>query len=147
MPGLVAFTTGHASVSFTGDCAALTVAGQAVGLFLSGKGSLAYVSGFAPEAPVFTRNLREWTPVLGQPGPQGVKATIPFLEMRLYGAGTLLPAWRGTPGSDLIPALERHAKAFGAVAGFDPCQLLALQQANCPGQALLIAELGDGASR
>ena len=60
---------------------------------------------------------------------------------------TLWPAWRGTPGSDLIPALERHAKAFGAVAGFDPCQLLALQQANCPGQALLIAELGDGASR
>lgn len=140
-------TVGHAVLTFTGDFAPILVDGRPLGLFLQGRGNLVYTSAYRDEAPVFTRNLSEWTPARARPVEQGVAADIAFVDARVYWAGLPFPAWAGDAGAALEGGLSAHDKDFGILDEPDPWQLVALQQADNPAAPCVLMELGNGSSR
>ena len=143
----VTLAVGSARLTFTGDFAPVLVEGRPMGLFLQGRGTLEYTSAYADEAPVFTRNLTEWTRLKTRPVPRGLAADIPFRDARIYWSGLPFPAWAGAAGGDLGKGMAAHDRDFGILDEPDPWQLVALQQGNAPASPCAVMELGDGSSR
>ncbi len=136
---------GHATLAFSGHCADLVAEGRTVGWMLEGKGSLLLRTNLVPEFPVVTHNLEQFASLAPERTDRELRVPVSFSRARIYWAGLPAPAWSGTTGGDLAPALKAHRDRFEKVNGHDIARLAALQAANAPNRPAVVAELeGDG---
>jgi hypothetical protein len=142
-----ALTVGHGKLTFTGAWAPLTSRGRQVGVYLQGQGTLEYTSAFAPEAPIFARNLKTWSGLGPAPTEQGQRVVIPFERARVFLGGRALPAWEGVEAEGLQAGLEAFRGSFGHGDAWGIPQKLALQAANAPSLPYAAVELEAGKSR
>ena len=140
------FTCGHAKVVFSGRWAPILRGDQRIGYFLEGPGQLVYASAYAPEWPVFSKNLEEWTGLVPLKTGQAQTVAFTFSRARLYSVGIPMAAWEGSEAAGLEDVHGAFEARWRKIDGFAPSPLLAAQAANTPEQPLAILEF-EGANQ
>lgn len=138
----MSFQVGHAVVDFSGTWAPLLKDGKVQGYFMEGRGSFRYTSSYAPEAPVFSRNLKEWHGLEPENTPQGPTLSgYTFQKARLRFVGGTLPEWTGTEAPPMVEKLKIFSQTWDRIDGFPSSQLFALHATGPAGRPLAVLEM------
>ncbi len=143
----VSLSVGSSAIRFSGAWSPLLQNGKPVGYYLKGQGTLSYTSSFAPEQPVFTRNLKEWTSLKVVKNGDTLAVTIPFKEARIFLGGSVLPPWEGPGSAPMEDSFRQFEQRWNLVEHHVPLHLLAMQAANAPWKTVASVDLEDGGRR
>jgi hypothetical protein len=136
------FQVGHAQVTFTGTWAPILKDGKLHGYFMQGRGGLSYGSAYAAEAPVFTRNLKDWTGATAQTTPKGLLyADYRFTRARLRFAGVPAPTWTGSETGTLEAPYQAFQKTWSTVDGFPAHHRFAQQEGGPANRPVVVLEM------